>query len=296
MGAIYLDGYDAPSLLEVVASTGVPTSGWAGWQTRSRSSGGYDPPGPLALICHHTASPARSTPGQQFANDASYCAVGHADAPVANMVLGPEGQVSVHAAGSSNHAGAGGPWSTSRGKIPQDGANSRTIAVEASNDGQGQPWSSAQQDAYVAITRAMAAAYGFRLAASDVFSHEEWTRPSCPGRKCDPAGPSRWAPKPAGGCSAGNLWNMDAFRASCANELEEEEDDMAGYLYQDTQYQNVFLLGQGPATSVPTEVLTQLSPKLGPTIKARHGQTLEQICWQAWGCDAATAAARRLLV
>ena len=71
---------------------------------------------------------------------------------------------------------------------------------------------------------------------------------------------------------------------------------MAGYLYQDTQYQNVFLLGQGPATSVPTEVLTQLSPKLGPTIRARHGQTLEQICWQAWGCDAATAASRRLLV
>lgn len=236
MGSIYLDGITAPSLLEVIASSGVPVTGWAGWQTRSRSSGGYSAP-PMALVCHHTASPYRSTPGQQFANDASYCAVGHADAPVANMVLGPEGQVSVHAAGASNHAGSGGPWTTSRGLIPQDGANSRTIAVEASNDGQGQPWPRAQQDAYVAITRAMAQAYGFRLDswaiyAADVLSHEEWTRPSCPGRKCDPAGPSAWSPKPAGGCSAGNLWRMDTYRATCAQgaPIDENEETMLQYI------------------------------------------------------------------
>jgi hypothetical protein len=222
MGAIYLDGIHAPSLLEVVAATGVPTTGYSGWQTRSRGSGGYDAPGPIALVVHHTASPARSTPGQQFANDASYCAVGHADAPVANMVLGPEGQVSVHAAGASNHAGDGGPWSTSRGTIPASGANSRSIAVEASNDGQGQPWSLEQQDAYVAISAAMCSAYGFDPArrgptASDLIAHYEWAGPSppAPGRKCDPAGPSRWS-GPSGGCNARNYWRMDEFRAAVA--------------------------------------------------------------------------------
>ena len=64
--------------------------------------------------------------------------------------------------------------------------------------------------------------------SADILSHEEWTRPSCPGRKCDPAGPSPWSPTQSGGCSAGNLWSMDLFR----NELAQlpaplpPEDDM----------------------------------------------------------------------
>jgi hypothetical protein len=165
---------------------------------------------------HHTASPAKSTSGAQFQGDASYCAVGHQDAPVGNFVLGPEGQVSVHAAGAANTQGKGGPWTTSRGVVPLDGGNSRLIACEASNDGQGQPWT--QAGVYAAIAAAIAGAYGFRVDrwdahAADILSHEEWTEPSCPGRKCDPAGPSPWSPSSTGGCSAGNLWVMDAFRA-----------------------------------------------------------------------------------
>jgi hypothetical protein len=172
----------------------------------------------MGVVVHHTASPARSTPGQQFQNDASYCAVGHQDAPVGNMVLGPDGELSVHAAGAANTQGKGGPWTTSRGTVPLDGGNSRLVAIEACNDGQGQVWNPAQCEAYAALVGELAAAYGFRTDrwgahASDVLSHEEWTRPSCPGRKCDPAGPSPWSPQQAGGCSAGNVWTMDLFRA-----------------------------------------------------------------------------------
>jgi hypothetical protein len=306
MGSIYLDGrHGYPSLLEVVASTGVPTTGYSGWETRSRGSGGYDA-APMAVIVHHTASPARSTPGQQFANDASYCAVGHQDAPVANMVLGPEGQVSVHAAGASNHAGDGGPWSTSRGTIPGAGANSRTIGIEASNDGQGQLWSTAQQDAYVAIVAALCSAYGFDPGrrgptSSDVIAHMEWAGPNppTPGRKCDPAGPSRWS-GPSGGCNARNYWRMDEFRADVANFVPGgpplEEDDMAGYLYQDPRYSNVFLCGQGPATPVPTAVLQALQPKLGPPLKEAHDQTLAAICEQCWGMTVDEARSARMLV
>jgi hypothetical protein len=177
------------------------------------------------VVVHHTASPNRSG---QFANDASYCAVGHQDAPVGNIVLGPAGECSVHAAGAANTQGKGGPWTTSRGPVPLDGGNSRLLAIEASNDGQGQTWG--QADAYAALVAELAGAYGFRLDqwagySSDVLSHEEWTRPSCPGRKCDPAGPSPWSPAPTGGCSAGNLWNLDAFRAALGAPLPPPEED-----------------------------------------------------------------------
>lgn len=219
MSGIYLDGKMAPSLLDVCRRANPAATGWSGWATRARSSGGFPGSGPMGLVVHHTASPARSTPGQQFNNDASYCAVGHTDAPVGNIVLGPDGEVSCHAAGAANTQGKGGPWTTSRGVVPLDGGNSRLIAVEASNDGQGQVWSPAQCEVYAALAVEMAGAYGFRLDrwstySSDILSHEEWTKPSCPGRKCDPAGPSPWSPKQSGGCSAGNLWSMDLFRAA----------------------------------------------------------------------------------
>jgi hypothetical protein len=221
MGAIYLDGkHGYPSLLEVVRRAIPDATGYAGWETRARGSGGYDA-APMCVIVHHTASPARSTPGQQFANDAAYC-VSAKDGPVANMVLGPEGQCSVHAAGASNHAGDGGPWSTTRGTIPASSCNSRSIGIEASNDGQGQTWSLEQQDAYLALVAELCRAYGFDPArrgptASDVVAHMEWAGPNppTPGRKCDPAGPSRWS-GPSGGCNARNYWRMDEFRAAVA--------------------------------------------------------------------------------
>jgi hypothetical protein len=240
MSGIYLNGtmVGYPSLLEVCRRAQPAATGLDGWEWRARGSGGF-PYGPMGVVVHHTASPDRDG---QFEGDRDYCGTGHPDSPVGNLVLGPAGEVSVHAAGAANTQGAGGPWTTSRGGISQDNGNANLIAIEASNDGQGQVWSEAQCDVYVALIRELAGAYGFRLDrwgefSSDILSHEEWTRPSCPGRKCDPAGPSPWSPAQSGGCSAGNLWDMNAFRETCAfgapePEEEEVQPHLAAWLHR----------------------------------------------------------------
>jgi len=208
MGSIWLNGRTAgyPSLADVVRSTGAAVQLWDGWENRSRSSGGF-------TICagnvdHHTASPTT----MPFYNDWSYCAVGNADAPVANMLIGRQGQCGIHAAGASNHAGKGGPWTCSKGKVSQDAGNSNLVGIEVSNNGTGEPWPPVQQDVYTAVVAALADAYGWDLRErgtynTDTLAHFEWVLPSCPGRKIDPWGPARFT----GGVN--KQWDMNAFRA-----------------------------------------------------------------------------------
>lgn len=241
--SVYLDGSAAgyPSLAAVCAGAGLVVVPTDGWERRARSSGGFPDVGPMGVVIHHTASPASSTPGRQFSNDLAYCSTGHPDAPVGNLVLGPEGQVGLVAGGAANTQGKGGPWTTSRGVVPLDTGNSRLIAIEASNDGLGQPWPAAQCNAYVALVSALCDAYRFRRDrwdrfASDVLSHAEWTEPSCPGRKADPAGPAvgrTWAPYPTGGVSA-NRWTVDNFRRDLTEPapLPPPEEDPMLYLIQ----------------------------------------------------------------
>jgi len=57
---------------------------------------------------------------------------------------------------------------------------------------------------------------------------------------------------------------------------------MAGFTYKDTRYQNVWLMGQGPATAIPTQVLQGLDLV---QYQAAHDQTLSSIVWEAWGCS-----------
>jgi peptidoglycan hydrolase-like protein with peptidoglycan-binding domain len=101
--------------------------------------------------------------------------------------------------------GKGGPRTFSRGTAPLDRGNQNTISIEAGNNGVGEPWPKVQQDQYVRLVRALCDGYGFK--ASDVFSHYEWT----PGRKIDPAGPSRF-----GVINMNDTWNMDLFRKEVA--------------------------------------------------------------------------------
>jgi hypothetical protein len=225
MGAIWLDGRSSswPPLPDVLRAAGLEVATWEGWQWRSRSSGGFEEL--LGVVVHHTASPATTS----FQNDWSYCAVGHADAPVANALLGRQGQWGVHAAGASNHAGKGGPWTTSRGTIPTDSANSRCIGIEASNNGTGEPWSAAMLESYELGVAAMVAAYG--LTPPDAIAHREWA----PGRKIDPFGGT---PPTAGFPYTGNQqWPMrggpGTFTAAVAARLTagpgpdpDQEEDM----------------------------------------------------------------------
>ena len=192
MGSIWLS--DLPAKL-----SGVPNvSFYSGWQTRSRSSGGYD--ALLGIAVHHTASQTST------ANDCYYQWVTCSDGPVGAIYIGRAGEIVVGASGATNCVGKGGPWNLSRGTVPLDKGNQNTISIEAGNNGVGEPWPEAQQNAYIALVRALCSGYGF--ASSDVISHYEWCLPSCPGRKIDPAGPSRW-----GSINASGTWDMNLFRA-----------------------------------------------------------------------------------
>ena len=189
MGAIWL--YDLPDWL---ADAGLNVRTWDGWETRSRSSGGYD--AIYGIVVHHTAS--STTPD----NDCNWewSATG-GDQPIGAMLLDRTGRVTVGAAGATNCAGKGGPWTTSRGTVPQDKGNQYTVSIEAANAGTGETWPTEQLDAYLVLVSTLCDCLGLDP-VEDVCAHFEWA----PTRKIDPAGPPRYA-------SGGASWNMNSFRA-----------------------------------------------------------------------------------
>jgi len=168
-----------------------------GWQYRARGSGGYDSGYPNHLIVHHTASGPSSDPW----GDVNYCTYGHPDAPVGNLYLSRDGTVYVIAGGAANTNGTG---KDPCGLVPDDGMNSRSIAIEAANGGTGEPWPEVQQAAYRRLCAALLAAYNIGI--GQLHAHFEWA----PGRKIDPAGQSKYA-------NGSAMWDMDRFRSDVAN-------------------------------------------------------------------------------
>ena len=172
---------------------GLNVEEYPGWETRSRSSGGYD--AVWAIGVHHTAS--NTSP----ANDLNYM-LKNADAkPIGALYLSRDGTVTVCAAGATNTQGKGGPYKTSKGTIPQDAGNRYMLSIEAANAGTGEHWPVVQQDAYVRLCHILVKKLG--LSWGDIVAHFEWT-----SRKYDPAGNSRYA-------AGGALWDMDKFRGDC---------------------------------------------------------------------------------
>jgi len=208
MGSLYMDGVSLPNLADILRAEGLDVQEWGGWEHNSRSTGGYNSPGVMAVVVHHTASGS----GTSFQNDWSYCAQGHQDAPVANCLLGRQGQWGVHAGGASNHAGKGGPWNTSKGQIPLDSANSRTIGIEAQNNGVGENWSPDMVESYEIGVGAMCKAYILQP-GSDVPAHFEWA----PTRKIDPWGGN--TPTPGFPYTGPYEWLMSGFRNGVAGRM-----------------------------------------------------------------------------
>jgi hypothetical protein len=197
MGARYLT-----DLADVCRSSGYPVIEVDDWVNRARGSGGYDPGYPNHVIVHHTAS----GPGSDGWPDVNYCCYGNPDSPVGNLYLARTGDIYVMAAGAANTNGTG---ADPCHLVPDDGMNSRSLAIEAGNGGTGEPWPDIQQAAYVALCRVLCDAYG--IGNGQIHSHAEWA----PSRKIDPAGQSAYATGAA-------IWDMDAFRADVAHT---EEDD-----------------------------------------------------------------------
>lgn len=203
MAGIYLTW-----LADVLRAAGLPVVECQGWQTRARSSGGF-PETPLGVQWHHTAS--QTTPE----NDTNYQIYGSDDAPIGNLTLMRDGSVWLVAAGAANTAGKGGPLTLSRGTIPVDSGNTRSVAMEVANSGTGEPWPEIQVNAYFIASNAINAQLG--NLPTDVFTHSLGTGGGWTDRKIDPAtaaavqGP--WQPRSV---NSSGTWSLDDIRAECS--------------------------------------------------------------------------------
>lgn len=234
MGGIYVNGTTPgyPSLLDVIAGTGLELHVWDGWEWNTRSSGGFDKL--LGVIAHHTASP----PTMSFQNDWAYCAQGHPDSPVASVLLGRQGQVGLHSGGAANHAGKSEqPWVASKGTVPVSAGNSNLIGIEAANNGVGEPWSAQMLDAYERLVAALCSAYGFDP-ARDVPSHA-LAGPGYTNRKIDPWGPAGGGDFPYTGSRTWVMQGPNSFTDRVRQRMSgggptppPEDDDMKPYLVQ----------------------------------------------------------------
>jgi hypothetical protein len=191
-------GKTLTDLADVCRSTGYPVVEVESWQERGRGgaggdkTGGYEADAPNHIIVHHTAS----GPDSDGWPDVNYMVYGHQDAPCGNLYLSRDGTVYVMAGRAANTNGSG---QDPCGIVADDNMNAKSIAIEAGNNGVGEPWPGPQQDSYVKLCAALGAAYG--IGEGQVHSHFEWA----PGRKIDPAGESNYA-------VGGDMWDMNRFR------------------------------------------------------------------------------------
>jgi hypothetical protein len=180
-----------------------------GWETRSRSSGGYDDL--LGVGYHHDASSSTSNDD----NTDAYGWLNAQDKPIGAMRLHRDGLLVIGAAGATNTMGKGAPLSCSKGTVPLDRGNQTLIAIEAANNGVGETWPKVQVDAYVALVAGLCKWYGFDP-QRDIFGHFDYVAPSCPSRKIDPAGPAAAPYTDLRGTNSSGTWKLSAFRNHCS--------------------------------------------------------------------------------
>jgi N-acetylmuramoyl-L-alanine amidase len=157
-----------------------------GWETTSRSSGGFTDL--LGVGTHHDASPV----GTSRESRLNYAYNQASSRPIGNLWLHKNGQVTFGAAGASNTQGASEKVHiTSKGTIPISRGNEYLISIEAENNGAGEVWPYVQTEAYLNLVGCICDHYGFNPLL-DVFSHHRYTN-----RKIDPYGPADgrdWGP------------------------------------------------------------------------------------------------------
>jgi hypothetical protein len=255
MGSRYL-----AELGDVLRAAGLEVVEVDSWETRARSSGGFDGTRPWCIMWHHTAS------NTDPENDVGYICFGSQDAPLANLYLARDGVVWVCAAGATNTNGKGMAMMMSKGVVPADSANTHAIGIEAANDGVGQPWPQVQVDAYFRVNNALAAAYG--LLPDDCATHHYYAS----DRKIDPARADAvqgaWTPDAV---STSGSWDVDDVREEAwlryAGMPPPKEDDMqvrllvlsdsdAQFLAEtDSQGQALYVTWAGPGSAAVDQVV-----------------------------------------
>lgn len=162
-------------LADVLRDAGLVVKPYSGWETR-----GANDFTPLGVMWHHTVT-SPSTPDSSV--DRTLATGGNANTPppLCNYSTNRDGTVSIIAAGTANHAGAG-AWNgiTAVSGVNGDDGNERFFGDEMKNNGTTEAWPRAQLES----ARIAAAAILNHLGAdaSWLCSHKEWA----PGRKVDP--------------------------------------------------------------------------------------------------------------
>ena len=228
MSSRYLTG-----LADWCRSAGLVVVEVSGWETRARSSGGFDGDRPWCVMWHHTAS--NTSPS----NDVNWMVNDSPDKPIANLLLARDGSVHVMAAGATNTNGKGYAFKTSRGTVPNDSMNTHAVSIEAANDGVGEPWTQQQIDAFFTLSLTLTGYLG--LTPSDICEHQVWA----PDRKIDPAtanavqGP--WRPR---SINSSGTWNqsdvvVELLERSGQPSPPPPEDEMT-FIYAFAHYANTF--------------------------------------------------------
>lgn len=204
-GPIWLTG-----MADILRYVGLDVIEMDGWQTRSRSSGGYAD-WPLCVMWHHTASGINS----DGYPDASYIANGDENSPISNLYIDRGGSVWVIAAGATNTNGKGQSIAFSRGTVPADGMNTRALGIECGNNGVGEFWPEAQINAMFRTNIAMNLWFGNRV--DDLSTHNFYA----PDRKIDPATDNvggNWIPNVV---NSSRSWDRQDIRNEAVRRLEE---------------------------------------------------------------------------
>lgn len=186
-------------LPDVLRAAGLQVREYPGWRDRGHGDFGSI----WGVVCHHTGS---------FGETAR----GIAEHPA----LGLCSQLHLDRDGVFTVCGAGIAWHAGQGRfpgLPDNDANSRTIGIEAANDGGGTPglahrasWSDAQYDAYV---RGVAAILRhINQPASHAIGHKEWAGMA----------QGKWDP----GAMDMNLFRADVQAAIDGGTAATQEDDM----------------------------------------------------------------------
>lgn len=160
-------------LPEVLRAEGLEVREIDGWRDRGHGDFGDI----WGVVCHHTGSDNASAESIAF-----------------HPTLGLASQLHLSQKGVYTMCGVGVAWHAGRGSwpgLPTDGANQRTIGIEAANDGGGTPgrphhidWPDVQYDAYVRGVAAIVRRLGY--GPQRVLGHKDWAGPA--QGKWDPGG------------------------------------------------------------------------------------------------------------
>ena len=182
MGRRWLSG----QWIDALRDYGATLEFFPGYETRSRSSGGFEEI--LAIGLHHDAIRA----GVPTSNRANAGWINAASRPVGNLITRRNGNLLLGALGASNTQGRSERAHVfSKGTVPQSQGNMFMVANEIECDGVGQPYTPEQVAGVEAFCAATCDVYGLDPMI-DIMSHHRYT-----SRKIDPLGftPGRpWGP------------------------------------------------------------------------------------------------------